>query len=108
MRILVDECAPKALKQAITSAGYECSTVQEMGWSGKRNGDLLGLAEGRFDVLVTVDTNLAYQQNLAARKIGVLLLRARSNKMEDLQPHFPACISALPRVRTGELLQVGG
>ena len=60
------------------------------GWSGKQNGELLSLAEAAFDVLVTVDTNLRYQQNLADRRIAILLLQSSSNRLEHLRQHFPA------------------
>jgi predicted nuclease of predicted toxin-antitoxin system len=63
MKVLIDECAPRALKQYLAGHGHECRTVQEVGWSGKENGELLALAEAAFDVLVTLDTNLQYQQN---------------------------------------------
>jgi predicted nuclease of predicted toxin-antitoxin system len=61
VRVLIDECAPKALKKHLANHGHECLTVQEAGWSGKQNGELLNLAEKAFDVLVTLDTNLRYQ-----------------------------------------------
>jgi predicted nuclease of predicted toxin-antitoxin system len=64
MKVLIDECAPKPLKKHLTNQGHECLTVQEAGWSGKQNGELLSLAEAAFDVLVTLDTNLRYQENL--------------------------------------------
>jgi predicted nuclease of predicted toxin-antitoxin system len=63
MRILIDECAPRALKKHLINQGHECRTVQEAGWSGKENGELLSLAEAAFDVLVTVDTNLRSDTN---------------------------------------------
>jgi hypothetical protein len=52
MRVLIDECAPKALKKLFLENGHDCRTVQESGWAGKRNGELLNLAEASFDVLV--------------------------------------------------------
>jgi predicted nuclease of predicted toxin-antitoxin system len=60
MRVLIDECAPRALKVFLSNEGHECRTVQEAGWSAKQNGELLRLAETAFDVLITVDTNLSY------------------------------------------------
>jgi predicted nuclease of predicted toxin-antitoxin system len=98
MKILIDECAPKALQAAIAAGGHDCTTVQDAGWSGKENGELLALAGGRFDVLVTLDRKLRYQQNLTGRRIGVVVLRSRSNRLADLQPHFVACIAALVRL----------
>jgi len=60
MKVLIDECAPRALKSFLSKHGHESLTVQEAGWSGKENGELLALAESEFDVLVTLDTNLRY------------------------------------------------
>jgi predicted nuclease of predicted toxin-antitoxin system len=68
MKVLVDECAPGTLKQVLVATGHECSTVQEAGWSGKENGELLRLADANFDVLVTIDRNIRYQQILPAAK----------------------------------------
>jgi predicted nuclease of predicted toxin-antitoxin system len=56
MKVLIDECAPKGLKHSLATHGHESLTVQEAGWSGKQNGELLALAETKFDVLITVDT----------------------------------------------------
>jgi predicted nuclease of predicted toxin-antitoxin system len=107
MKVLTDECVPKALKQALAAHGYECLTVQEAGWSGKMNGELLDLAEAEFDVLVTLDTNLRHQQNLAGRKIAIVILRARSNRLIHLRPQFPACVKALQSIKPGEIFYVG-
>ncbi len=74
MRVLIDECTPRALKKLLMDHGHECRTVQEAGWAGKQNGDLLSLAEAVFDVFVTVDTNLRYQQNLTGRKLALVVL----------------------------------
>lgn len=87
MKVLIDECAPRKLKAVLVANGYECTTAQEAGWSGKENGELLAEAEAHFDVLVTVDQNLRYQQNLTGRRIAVVVLRARSNRLADLEPH---------------------
>jgi predicted nuclease of predicted toxin-antitoxin system len=107
MRVLVDECAPRALKKYLTNHGDECRTVQEAGWSGKQNGDLLRLAETAFDVLVTVDTNLSYQQNLAGRRIAIVVLQSPSNRLEFLRQHFPACVLAIEKIKPGEMVQIG-
>src|SRR5215469_5750046 len=107
MKVLIDECAPKALKAALATGGFDCTTVQEAGWSGKENGELLILADARFDVMVTIDRNLRYQQNLTGRKIALLIVRAHSNRVVDLQPHFPACIEALRIIQPGTVVEVG-
>jgi predicted nuclease of predicted toxin-antitoxin system len=107
MKVLIDECAPKALKQALAPHGHHCVTAQEAGWSGKVNSELLELAEAEFEVLVTVDTNIEYQQNLTGRKIAIVILRARSNRLTHLSPHFPACVEALQSIKPGEIIYVG-
>jgi predicted nuclease of predicted toxin-antitoxin system len=107
MKVLIDECAPKALKRSLAAHGHESLTVQEAGWSGKQNGELLALAESKFDVLVTLDTNLLYQQNLAEHRIAIVVIQSRSNRLDDLSPHFSACISAIASIRPGEILFVG-
>jgi predicted nuclease of predicted toxin-antitoxin system len=107
MKVLIDECAPRALKRNLTAHGHDCLTVQEAGWSGKENGELLALAEGKFDVLVTLDTNLNDQQNLAKHKIAILILFAFSNRMDHLSPLFPACVEALAIIKPGDIVRVG-
>jgi predicted nuclease of predicted toxin-antitoxin system len=92
VKVLIDECAPKAPKKHLTNQGHERHAVQEVGWSGKQNGELLSLAEAAFDVLVTADTNLRYQQNLAGRRIAIVILYSSSNRLEHLRQHFPACV----------------
>ena len=106
MKVLIDECTPKALKTFLAKQGHECWTVQEAGWSGKQNGELLTLAETVFDVLVTVDTNLRYQQNLAGRKIAIVVLQSSSNRLDHLQQFFPACSSVLIAIKPGEVIVV--
>ncbi len=107
MKVLIDECAPKALKTFLTKHGHESLTVQEAGWAGKQNGELLKLAENNFDALVTVDTNLRYQQNMEERRIAIVLLQSSSNRLEHLSQYFPACIQALERIKPGEIVQIG-
>ena len=107
MKVLIDECAPKALKSALVAKGYDCAMVQEAGWSGKQNGELLALAGGNFDVFITLDQNIRHQQNLTSYKIAVLIIRARSNRLADLRPHFAACVEALRFIQPGTVVEVG-
>jgi predicted nuclease of predicted toxin-antitoxin system len=107
MKVLIDECAPKGLKPVLLAQGHECLTVQEAGWSGKENGELLAPAEVKFDVMITLDTNLRYQQNLAGRKISIVVLRARSNRLVHISPLFPACAMALETIKPGDIVYVG-
>ncbi len=73
-------------------------TVPQMGWAGIKNSDLLTLAQGQFDVFVTVDRNLFFQQNLPQFNIRVMILRAATNRLNDLQPLMPKLLSVLPTV----------
>jgi hypothetical protein len=86
---------------------HESLTVQEAGWSGKENGELLAVAETQFDVLVTVDTNLRYQQDLTGRRIAIVVLQSSSNRLEHLRQHFPALAMALEKIKPGEIAHVG-
>jgi predicted nuclease of predicted toxin-antitoxin system len=105
MRVLVDECLPRALKRLLGE--HECRTVREMGWSGKTNGVLLSLAEAEFDVLITIDQAMGHQQNVADCKIALLVLSARSNQIEDLEPMIPAARVALRSIQPGQVVRVG-
>ncbi|HTU35643.1 MAG TPA: DUF5615 family PIN-like protein [Candidatus Acidoferrum sp.] len=107
MKVLIDECAPRALKVFLSQHGHDCLTVQEAGWAGKQNGELLALAERTFEAFVTLDTNLAYQQNLTGRKLVILILSARLNRLVDIEPLFPRCIDALAKAHIGDIIRVG-
>jgi len=107
MKVLIDECAPGALSEFLAGKGHECLTVQEAGWSGKQNGELLTLAEAAFDVFVTLDTSLPYQQNLKGRHIAVVVLLAPSNRLIHLSPYFQDCAGALEKIQPGVVLRVG-
>ena len=106
MRVLLDECLPRKLKTDL--AGHEVRTAQEEGWAGLKNGELLQVASTRFDVLLTVDRNLAFQQNLAGVRIAVLAMVAKGNRLADLRPLVPQVLSALTRAKPGEVIRVGG
>lgn len=86
--------------------GHEVATVQQLGWDGLKNGELLRNAAGKFDVFITMDQNLPFQQNLAAQTLGVLLVRAPSNRLHHLRALAPAILSALDGLRPGELRRV--
>jgi predicted nuclease of predicted toxin-antitoxin system len=106
MRVLLDECVPRKLKRELP--GHEALTVTEHGWSGIKNGKLLVLAEAEFDVFLTVDQNLKYQQNLTAIRIGIILLVARNNRLKTLLPLVPEIRDALDKIKAGEFIRVGG
>lgn len=78
-----------------------------MGWASKRNGELLRLAEGQFDLFVTVDRNLAFQQDVGKLQLGVVVLVAASNRYADLRPLLVELLAALQQVVPGQVLYVG-
>jgi predicted nuclease of predicted toxin-antitoxin system len=78
VRILLDECLPKRLKRDLV--GHEAQTVPEMGWASKTNGELLALAESGFDVFLTVDRNLSFQQEITRFNVAVVVLVAKGNR----------------------------
>jgi predicted nuclease of predicted toxin-antitoxin system len=102
MRILLDEYVPRKLKNSFT--GHTCQTVPEAGLAGRKNGELLSLAEQiGFEVLLTMDKGIEYEQNVKGRRIAVVLLRAKSNRLADLLPHVPACHALLLSIQPGQL-----
>jgi hypothetical protein len=77
-----------------------------MDWSGKQNGQLLRLAQEQFDAFITVDRNLSFQQNLPAFDIAVIVLHARSNRLQDLLPLIPAVSACLDDLHPGVVVSV--
>ena len=98
-RVLLDECIDRRLVKEIS--GHDVSTSPEMGWAGLKNGDLLANAEKEFDVFLTVDRNLAFQQNLPKFEITVLVLHGHSNRLQDLLPMVPKILEALNDLQPG-------
>lgn len=105
MRVLLDECVPKRLGKLLTS--HECRIPAQMGWAGIKNGRLLALAEKEFDIRVTMDRNLSFQQHIPKVAIGLVVLRARSNRLGDLLPLGPEILAAISSVRSGEAAVAG-
>ena len=106
MRVVLDECLPKRLKRLLV--GHDVQTVPEAGWAGRKNGELIRLAAGKFDAFITIDKNLVYQENLASVPFGVVVLIAPSNRLAALEPLVPRILEALGTVRPNELVRVGG
>jgi hypothetical protein len=105
MHILLDESLPAELRSELP--GHDVRTVQELGWSSLKNGDLLLRSAGRFDVFVTADQNLQYQQNLSALPVAVAVLAAKSNRIEDLRPLIPELLRSLKTLQARTLVQIG-
>lgn len=105
MRILLDECLPKRLKRDLV--GHDARTVPEMGWASKQNGELLRLAEGEFDVFLTVDRNLSFQQDLAQFKIAVVVMVSQGNRYSDLRSLVADLLAIMNSVSAGQVVKVG-
>lgn len=105
MRILLDESLPRRLSGELP--GHNPSTVTECGWSGFDNGALLRAAAGNFDVFLTADQNLEYQQNLSALPLAVVVLVARDNTFETLRQLMPEVLDCLDHLAPRTLVKVG-
>jgi len=106
LRILLDENLPWTLGSLLT--GHEYNTVVRVGWGGVKNGKLLALAQKHFDIFLSVDRGLPFEQNLAKFDIAVFLLRARSNSLPDLRPLVSAILIAAqqPKKRTLTIIEL--
>ncbi len=93
MKVLLDECVDRRLAREI--AGHDVKTARQMGWTTIENGRLLATASKQFDVFVTVDRNLYFQQNPGSFTIAIIVLRARSNRLADLKPLVPELLAAI-------------
>ena len=104
MRVLLDECVPRPLRDELS--GHDVKTVAEAGWAGVKNGELLRLAAQRFDVLLTVDRNLEYQQNFVDAGVAVIVMHAPTNDIVDLKPLMPAVLRALRTAARGKVTNI--
>lgn len=102
MKILLDECIDRKLASAFPP-NYSIKTVHQMRWTGLKNGELLRQAEVEFDVFITVDRNLAFQQHLPKFDIAVLVLHTVSNRLKDLKLLIPNILNVLPALKQGEV-----
>ena len=105
MKLLLDECIDRRLAGELP--GHEVQTVPQAHMAGLKNGRLLAAAESQFDVFVTVDRNLSFQQSLPKFKIAVLVLRAPTNRLVDLRPLVPQILAALPTLQKGKATLIG-
>ena len=104
MRVLLDECVTRYLKRDFV--GHEVLTVEDAGFKGLKNGRLLQAASGQYDVLVTVDQNLQYQQNLNASALAIIVLKARRSTYPMLKPLMPKVLESLEEIKPGEVVVV--
>ena len=106
MRVLLDECVPRALRNDIPD--HEVRTVAEAGWAGVKNGELLRLAATAFDVLITVDRSLEYQQSFKGVSLAVIVIHAMSNDIIVLRPLMPMVLGLIPQAKPGVVTHVRG
>ncbi|MNC85752.1 hypothetical protein D3C83_13640 [compost metagenome] len=104
MRVLLDECLPRRLKRELV--GHDVRTAPEMGWASKTNGELLTLAVGKFDVFLTADRNLSYQQDRSRFDIAIVVLVAPTNRYNELRLLVPRILEVLPTARHREVMTV--
>lgn len=104
MRLLLDNCIPRGLVREFI--GHDIAHVLDLGWDQHKDGDLLDVMSGEFDVLVTVDKSLRFQQRLDDRPFAVIVLRGRSNRIADLLPLVPALQEALNDIQPGEVREI--
>jgi hypothetical protein len=102
MNIILDECTPRIVKKRLPQ--FAIRTVQEMGWTGIKNGALLKLAEAQFEVFITTDKNLRHQQNLAKIKLAFILLP--TNQVPIVAALVPDIEAALENIRIGDFIEI--
>lgn len=105
MRVLLDEQIPRDL--AVALVGHATRTVGQLGWQGLENGALLTRAAGQFDALITMDKKIPADYDLTQYRLGLILIRAPSNRIESLRPLAPEILEALAKLRPGESRRVG-
>lgn len=104
-KVLLDECVPRKFKNHLP--GHECLTVPEAGWAGKKNGELLSLAEkAGFEAFISLDQGIGFEQNLTGRNISVILSHAKSNRLADLLSLAGKLLSTLSSMELGRLVQI--
>jgi hypothetical protein len=104
VRILLDECVPARLKNAFP--GHAVQSVIQAGWRTSKDSTLLGLAQDRFDILITIDRRLETQNDLSKFKLGFIVARVPNNRFESFQPILMPLNAAVERVRPGEVIHI--
>lgn len=105
MRILLDESLPRDLSNLLL--GHEVMTVQKAGWSGIKNGKLLTLAARTFEVFITADRNIEFQQNLLTLPITIIVLQLRKTRIQEIKPLIPELLKMLNCITPKSLHKVG-
>jgi hypothetical protein len=105
VRVLLDECIDWRLARDLV--GHEVKTARQIGWAAIANGELLDLASREFDVFVTVDRNISFQQNVGSFSIAVVVLHAKSNRLADLRVFVPDLLAAIGSTRARTVKHIG-
>jgi hypothetical protein len=104
VKVHLDECVNNRIIRYLV--GLEITTVQKMGWTGIKNGNLLALAAAEFDVFVTIDKNLSYQQSIGNFDMALIVINSPSNNLTTLLPFLPHLVAAFPSAPKRELTTV--
>jgi len=104
MRVLIDECLNWRLAHALT--GHYSMSVQKRGWGGLKNGVLLARAEGEFDIFLTGDRNLSFQQTTTRYRLAIVVLHATSTQLHHTLPLIPQVLTLLPTLKPGQVIDV--
>ena len=105
MRILIDECIDERLRNSFSR--HDCQTAGYAGLAGLHNGDLIKAAEAAdFQVLLTVDKGIEYEQNLRGRKLAIIIFRTKSNRLIDLLPLVPICLNLLENIVPSQIVRI--
>jgi predicted nuclease of predicted toxin-antitoxin system len=105
MRILIDECIDERFRNYFP--GHDCQTARYAGLAGLKNGELLTSAEAaKFNILLTVDQGIEFQQNLTGRNIAIIIFRTESNRLRDLLPHLPACLLVIESIQPCQIVRI--
>ena len=104
MKLLLDECVTRYLKREFI--GHQVHTVEEAGFKGLENGELLRAASSTYEVLITVDRNLPYQQNITGLSIAIVILAAKRSSYARLKPLIPRALAALDNLRSGDIIRI--
>jgi hypothetical protein len=105
VKVFLDECVDWRLSRDLV--GHDVKTARQMGWTSIENGTLLALVSEHFDVFVTVDRNLAFQQNFAGFTLAVIIMHAKSNRLSDLRKLAPRLLAAIESAKSGRVETVG-
>jgi hypothetical protein len=105
MKVFPDECVDWRLSRDLV--GLDVKTAQQMGWTAIKNGELLALASKHFEIFVTVDRNLSFQQNIAALSIAVIVLQAKTNRLSDLRTLIPEILASIEAAKPGKVVHIG-